>query len=178
MKNIPRLIPIWFWVVLTVLIAFTANTCYAQQARPTYNPFNNTGIPFYGGNQIRPQFGYQQPNIWQQQNSWQRPQYGYQRPNNWQRPQQNNWQRPQYGYQQNNWQRPQQNNWQQPQQNNWQQPQPQQPQTQPQQPQTQPQPPMFTRTFTLNNGYMFGQRTLYFDPKTGKAQPWVRKNLR
>ena len=148
MKNIPRLIPIWFWVVLTVLIAFTANTCYAQQARPTYNPFNNTGIPFYGGNQIRPQFGYQQPNIWQQQNSWQRPQYGYQ---------------------QNNWQRPQQNNWQQPQQNNWQ---------QPQQPQTQPQPPMFTRTFTLNNGYMFGQRTLYFDPKTGKAQPWVRKNLR
>ncbi len=152
MKNIPRLIPIWFWLVLTVLIAFTANTCYAQQARPTYNPFNNTGIPFYGGNQIRPQFGYQQPNIWQQQNNWQRPQYGYN------------------GYQQpNNWQRPQQNNWQQPQQNNWQ---------QPQQPQTQPQPPMFTRTFTLNNGYLFGQRTLYFDPKTGKAQPWVRKNLR
>ena len=144
MKNIPRLIPIWFWLVLTVLIAFTANTCYAQQARPTYNPFNNTGIPFYGGNQIRPQFGYQQPNIWQQQNNWQRPQYGYN------------------GYQQpNNWQRPQQNNWQQP-----------------QQPQTQPQPPMFTRTFTLNNGYLFGQRTLYFDPKTGKAQPWVRKNLR
>ena len=160
MKNIPRLIPIWFWFVLTVLIAFTANTCFAQQARPTYNPFNNTGIPFYGGNQIRPQFGYQQPNIWQQQNNWQRPQYGYngyQQPNNWQRPQQNNWQRPQ----QNNWQQPQQNNWQQP-----------------QQPQTQPQPPMFTRTFTLNNGYLFGQRTLYFDPKTGKAQPWVRKNLR
>jgi hypothetical protein len=37
---------------------------------------------------------------------------------------------------------------------------------------------MFTRRFHLNNGYLFGRPTLYLDPKTGKMQPWVRKNLR
>ena len=39
-------------------------------------------------------------------------------------------------------------------------------------------PQMFTRRFHLNNGYLFGRPTLYLDPKTGKMQPWTRKNLR
>jgi hypothetical protein len=37
---------------------------------------------------------------------------------------------------------------------------------------------LFTRRYHLNNGYLFGRPTLYFDAKSGKMQPWVRKNLR
>ena len=40
------------------------------------------------------------------------------------------------------------------------------------------QPQLFTRRYHLNNGYLFGRPTLYFDAKSGKMQPWVRKNLR
>ena len=77
----------------------------------------------------------------------------FHRPNNFQRPQQ------QYFPQHNN---------------NWQQ---QQPQVQPQQP-TPPPTPLFTRKFHLNNGYLFGRPTLWYDPKTNKMQPWIRKNLK
>ena len=40
------------------------------------------------------------------------------------------------------------------------------------------QPQLFTRRFHLNNGYLYGRPTLWFDAKSGKMQPWVRKNLR
>ena len=71
-----------------------------------------------------------------------------------------------------------QNNFQRPQQQYFPQQQPQvQPQVQPQQP-TPPPTPLFTRRFHLNNGYLFGRPTLWYDPKTNKMQPWVRKNLR
>ena len=39
-----------------------------------------------------------------------------------------------------------------------------------------PQP--FTRRFYLNNGYLYGRPTSWYDAKSGKMQPWVRKNLR
>jgi hypothetical protein len=37
---------------------------------------------------------------------------------------------------------------------------------------------LFTRRYHLNNGYLYGRPTLYFDSKSGKMQSWVRKNLR
>ena len=78
---------------------------------------------------------------------------------------QNNFQRPQQFFPQSQPQYfPQQNNW-------------QQPQVQPQQP-TPQSPPLFTRRFHLNNGYLFGRPSLQYDPKSGKLQPWTRKNLR
>ncbi len=107
------------------------------------------------------------------------PNQGFQFPNNTNHPL--NFHRPNnFGFQ-NNFQRPQQQFFPQnqsqyfPQQNNWQ--QPQQPQAKPQQPAPLPTP-LFTRRFHLNNGYLFGRPRLYLDPKTGKAQPWIRKNLR
>ena len=39
-------------------------------------------------------------------------------------------------------------------------------------------PQLFTRRYHLNNGYLYGRPTLYFDAKSGKMQPWIRKNLR
>ena len=39
-------------------------------------------------------------------------------------------------------------------------------------------PQLLTRRYHLNNGYLLGRPTLYFDAKSGKMQPWVRKNLR
>ena len=132
-----RVIPIWFWIVTAVVFGMIfANACIAQQARPTYNPFNNGGMMMQ-----QPQF-----NNWMQH---QRPQF-----NNWmqyQRPQFNN------GFQ-NNFQQQFNNGFQQSQQTN--------------------NIPLFTRRFHLNNGYLFGRPTLYYDPKSNKMQPWVRKNLR
>lgn len=140
--------------ILLFLLLTTFST-YSQVARPTYNPFNNGMMPFYGGNQfMMPNQGFNFPN------NTNHP-LNFHRPNN-------------FGFQ-NNFQRPQQFLPQSQPQQNW-----QQPQTQPQQPQPQQpaSPPLFTRRFHLNNGYLFGRPTLYLDPKTGKMQPWVRKNLR
>ena len=185
--NTPRLIPIWLWAIIAIIAIFiTANACMAQQARPTYNPFNNNAMPFYSLNQPRPQYNYNQGfNVFPQQGY-----YNQQRPNYFP---QNNYQRPNYqmpNYQTPNYQQPsyQQPNYQQPsyQQPNYQQPSYQQPNYTPQQngqQLTRPsQPtnsvPLFTRTYTLNNGYLFGRPTLYYDPKSNRMQPWVRRNLR
>ena len=171
----------------TIILLLTSLAAMGQIARPAYNPFNNGTMPFYGGFQFpnntnyllnfhRPNnFTFGRPNVnssYQQQFLPQnQPQYFPQ----------NNWQRPQQQY------RPQQNNWQQPQIQPYQPSVPQQPSItpQPQNPQPQnPQPPqtnnpsLFTRKFYLNNGYLYGRPDLYIDPKTGRVQPWVRKNLR
>jgi len=136
----------------TIILLLTSFAAMGQIARPTYNPFNNGTMPFYGG--------FQFPNNTNHPLNFHRPNnFGFQ--NNFYRPQQ------QY-FPQNNWQVPQV----QPQQPNIT-PQPQNPQP----PQTN-NPPLFTRKFYLNNGYLYGRPDLYIDPKTGKAQPWVRKNLR
>ena len=39
-------------------------------------------------------------------------------------------------------------------------------------------PQLFTRRYHLNNGYLYGRPTLWYDAKSGKMQPWVRRNLR
>ncbi len=133
----------WLWVVFAIVLGMLfANAAMAQQARPTYNPFNNGMMPQFNNG------GYQQPFNNGFQNGYQRPfnngfQNGYQQ--QYQRPQQQ-YQRPQQQYQQ------------------------------PQQQQQQQQ--LFTRTFYLNNGYLYGRPTLWYDTKTNKMQPWVRKNLR
>ena len=129
-------------ILLILMFGFSA---FGQMARPTYNPFNNGAIPFYGQNQMMPQNNYYnqyRPNNFGFQNNFQRPQQFF--------PQS----QPQYFPQQNNWQRPQQ-----------------------QQPTPQPVP-LFTRRFHLNNGYLLGRPSLQYDPKSGKLQPWIRKNLR
>ena len=135
-----------------LILLLTSVAAFGQIARPTYNPFNSGGM-------IMPQ--YQQPQF----------NNGFNFPNNTNHPL--NFHRPNaFGFQ-NNFQRPQQQFFPQSQpQQNW-----QHPQMQSQQPQAQPVP-LFTRRFHLNNGYLFGRPTLYLDPKTGKMQPWVRKNLR
>ncbi len=146
---------------ILLFLLLTTLSAYSQVARPTYNPFNNGMMPFYGGNQFTmPNQGFSFPNNTNHPLNFHRPNnFAFGRPNvnpSYQQqflPQN----QPQYFPQQNNWQQPQQ-----------QQPQPQQPAP----------PPMFTRKFHLNNGYLFGRPTLYLDPKTGKAQPWIRKNLR
>ena len=145
----------------TIILLLTSIAAMGQIARPTYNPFNKGTMPFYGGNRfVMPNQGFQFPNNTNHPLNFHRPNnFGFQ--NNFYRPQQ------QY-FPQNNWQRPQV----QPQQPNVA-PQPQNPQP----PQTN-NPPLFTRKFYLNNGYLYGRPDLYIDPKTGKAQPWVRKNLR
>ena len=39
--------------------------------------------------------------------------------------------------------------------------------------------PLYTQKFTLNNGYLLGQsKFYYYDPKSKKYVPWIRKNLR
>ena len=140
--------------ILLFLLLTTFST-YSQVARPTYNPFNNS--------MMMPQ--YQRPI----------PSYGYGMQNNYGTQQFNNpygmqqfFQQPQFPNNTNhplNFHRPNDFGYQ----NNFQ----QQPQ------QATPLPtPLFTRRFHLNNGYLFGRPTLYLDPKTGKMQPWVRKNLR
>ena len=141
----------------TIILLLTSFAAMGQIARPTYNPFNNGMMPFYGG--------FQFPNNTNHPLNFHRPNnFGFH--NNFYRPQQ------QY-FPQNNWQRPQV----QPQQPNVT-PQPQNPQPQnPQPPQTN-NPPLFTRKFYLNNGYLYGRPDLYIAPKTGRVQPWVRKNLR
>ena len=140
---------------ILLFLLLTSLSTYSQVARPTYNPFNNGMMPFYGGNQFTmPNQGFSFPN------NTNHP-LNFHRPNN-------------FGFQ-NNFQRPQQFFPQIQPQQNWQQPQVQPQQPQPQQPAP---PPMFTRKFHLNNGYLFGRPTLYLDPKTGKMQPWVRRNLR
>ena len=42
----------------------------------------------------------------------------------------------------------------------------------------QSNPQLFTRRYHLNNGYLYGRPTLWYDAKSGKMVPWVRKNLR
>tara|TARA_B100000700_G_scaffold295332_1_gene358149 strand:+ start:426 stop:860 length:435 start_codon:yes stop_codon:yes gene_type:complete len=141
---------------LFILIMF-AVSAQAQFARPTYNPFNNGMMPFYGGNQMMPQQGFQFPNNTNHPLNFHRPNYGFQQPNN-------------YGFQ-NGFQRPNnygfQNGFPQPNNNTLQQGNAQ-----------TNTAPLFTRRFHLNNGYLYGRPTLYYDSKTNKMQPWVRKNLR
>ena len=143
---------------LLILLLLTSFVGLGQIARPTINPFNNGSIPFYGGNQLMmPNQGFQFPNNTNHPLNFHRPSnFGFQ--NNFQRPQQqfSPQGQPQYSPQQNNWQ---------------------QPQVQPQQPAPLPTP-LFTRRFHLNNGYLYGRPTLWYDPKSNKMQPWVRKNLR
>ncbi len=161
----------------TIILLLTSLAAMGQIARPTYNPFNNGTMPFYGGfqfpNNTNHPLNFHRPNNFGFQNNFYRPQQQYFPQNNWQRPQQ------QY--------RPQQNNWQQPQIQPYQPSVPQQPSITPQPQNPQPQnpqppqtnnPPLFTRKFYLNNGYLYGRPDLYIDPKTGRVQPWVRKNLR
>ena len=136
-------------VIAIVVIFLGGSVCMGQQARPTYNPF---ATPQYG---IRP---FPNTYAYGMQNN-----YGMQRPNNnygmhqfFQQPQipnntnySMNFNRPNnFGFQ-----------------NNWQ-----------QQPQVQPQ--LFFRKFHLNNGYLLGRPRLWYDPKSNKMQPWIRKNLR
>ena len=145
---------------LLILLLLTSFVSLGQIARPTINPFNNGSIPFYGGNQLMmPNQGFQFPNNTNHPLNFHRPNnFAFGRPNvnpSYQQqflPQN----QPQYFPQQNNWQ---------------------QPQVQPQQPAPLPTP-LFTRRFHLNNGYLFGRPTLWYDSKSNKMQPWVRKNLR
>ena len=159
-------------ILLILMFGFSA---FGQMARPTYNPFNNGAIPFYGQNQMMPQNNYYnqyRPNNFAFPNNTNHP-LNFHRPNNFTfgRPNVN----PSYQQQflpQN-----------QPQIQPYQPPVPQQPNItpqpqNPQQPPAQPTTPLFTRRFHLNNGYLFGRPTLHYDPKSGKLQPWVRKNLR
>ena len=138
---------------ILLLLLLTTLSAYSQVARPTYNPFNNGMMPFYGGNQFAmPNQGFNFPNNTNHPLNFHRPNnFGFQ----------NNFQRHQQFFPQNQPQYfPQQNNWQQPQ-------------------QPTPQPtPLFTRRFHLNNGYLLGRPSLQYDPKSGKLQPWIRKNLR
>ena len=152
-----------------LFLLLTSITISAQIARPTHNPFNN--------GMMMPNQGYYNNNF-AFPNNTNHP-LNFHRPNNFSF--QNNWQRPQQQYfpQQNNWQRPQIQPYRPsvPQQPNIT-PQPQNPQPQnPQQPQTN-NVPLFTRKFHLNNGYLYGRPTLWYDTKTNKMQPWIRKNLR
>jgi len=150
-----------------IILLLTSFAAFGQLARPTYNPFNNGAMPFYGGNQfMMPNQGFQFPNNTNHPLNFHRPNnFTFGRPNV----------NPSYQQQflpQN-----------QPQIQPYQPPVPQQPNItpqpqNPQQPPAQPTTPLFTRRFHLNNGYLFGRPTLYLDPKTGKVQPWIRKNLR
>ena len=157
-----------------MVLLLSAGTVLGQMATPTVNPFMNNGG-------MTPQFnfngsGYQRPS---QQQFFPRqqffPQQQLQRPNNFMlgRPNVN------YGFQ-NNFQRPQQQFFPQGQQQIFPQGQQQffpQGQQQPQRTQTN-NVPLFTRRYYLNNGYLFGRPTLYYDPKSGQRVPWVRRNLR
>ena len=153
-------------LIILIILAVSAQ---AQLARPTYNPFNNGMMPFYGGNQMMPQQGFQFPNNTNHPLNFHRPNYGFQQPNN--NMFQNGFQRPNNNMLQNGFQRPNnnmfQNGFTQPNNNTL------------QQGNTQTNAvPLFTRRFHLNNGYLYGRPTLYYDSKTNKMQPWVRKNLR
>ena len=158
-----------------------AVSAQAQFARPTYNPFNNGMMPFYGGNQMMPQQGFQFPNNTNHPLNFHRPNYGFQQPNNYGF--QNGFQRPNnYGFQ-NGFPQPNnnmfQNGFSQPNNNMFQNGFPQPNNNTLQQGNTQTNTaPLFTRRFHLNNGYLYGRPTLYYDSKTNKMQPWVRKNLR
>ena len=141
-----RVIPIWLWVAIAILIGMIfANACMAQQARPAYNPFMNNG--FNNGFNNGQQFYGQRPNNGFDNNQ----QFYGQRPNN--------------GFNNNNFNN---NNFNNNGFNNNQQQGNNQMNT----------PQLFTRRFHLNNGYLYGRPILYFDAKSGKMQPWVRKNLR
>jgi len=168
-----RLIPMWAWVVLILIFLFVVGSkAMAQQARPTYNPFNNNGMgsmmSYYGPNQQRTQYGFNNNQQF----------YGYRPNNNFNNNQQFYGQRPNNGFNNNsnnnfnngfnnsfnnnnNFNNNNGFNNNQQQGNN----------------QTNT-PQLFTRRFHLNNGYLYGRPTLYFDPKSNKMQPWVRKNLR
>ena len=169
-----RVIPMWLWVAIAVLVGIIfANACMAQQARPTYNPFSNSGFnnnqQFYGQ---RPSYGFNN----NQQFYGQRPNnnfnnnqqfYGQRPNNNFNSNQQFYGQRPNNnfnsGFNNNNFNNNLNNGF-----NNNQ----QQGNNQTNNPQ------LFTSRYHLNNGYLYGRPTLYFDAKSGKMQPWVRKNLR
>ena len=151
-------------LIILIILAVSAQ---AQLARPTYNPFNNGMMPFYGGNQMMPQQGFQFPNNTNHPLNFHRPNnftlgrpnvnYGFQRPNN--NTFQNGFTQPNNNTFQNGFTQPNNNTL--------------------QQGNTQTNAaPLFTRRFHLNNGYLYGRPTLYYDSKTNKMQPWVRKNLR
>lgn len=159
---------------ILLILLLTSNAVLAQVARPTFNPFMNSG---FNNNQ---QFNGQRSNYGFQNNGFQnngfrqggfsgqfypssqgrgRPVYnnrGQQRNNGFQ----NN------GFQNNG----SQNNGSQ---NNGFNNSQQQGNSQANNPQ------LFTRRYYLNNGYLYGRPTsLWYDAKSGKMQPWVRKNLR
>ena len=151
-----------------IILLLTSFTALGQLGTPTYNPFNNGGFQ---------NNGFQRPNYGFQNNGFQRPNYGFQNngfQNGYQRPnngfnngfQNNGFQNNGYGFN-NGFQNNGFNNFQQ-QNNNFQQ----------QGNNLTNKPQLFTRRYHLNNGYLFGRPTLYFDAKSGKMQPWVRKNLR
>ena len=59
-------------------------SAFGQVARPTYNPFNNGAIPFYGQNQMMPQNNYYnqyRPNNFAFPNNTNHP-LNFHRPNN------------------------------------------------------------------------------------------------
>ena len=160
-----------------IILLLTAFTVSAQIARPTINPFN-TGMMQQQGNfnqQWQNNFAF--PNNTNHPLNFNRPtnngfqnngfNNGFQN-NGFQNHgfQNNGFQNNGYGFnngfQNNGFNNPQQQN------NNWQQ----------QQPQQTNNIPLFTRRFHLNNGYLYGRPTLWYDPKSNKMQPWVRKNLR
>ena len=166
-----RVVPVWLWVVIAIVLGFVcASACMGQQARPTYNPFNNNGFnnnqQFYGQ---RPNYGFNN----NQQFYGQRPNYGFnnnqqfygQRPNN-------NFNNGFNNNFNNNFNNGFNNNFNNNNFNNGFNNNQQQGNNQTNNPQ------LFTRRYHLNNGYLYGRPTLYFDAKSGKMQPWVRKNLR
>ncbi len=137
-------------LLILLLTTFTAS---AQIARPTINPFSGGGMmmPF--------QNGFQFPNSTNHPLNFNRPSNnGFQ--NNFQRPSNygNGYQQPFNNGFQNNFQQQFNNSFQQ----------------QPQMNSLQLSP----RRLQINNGYLYGRPTLWYDPKSNKMQPWVRKNLR
>ena len=145
------------------ILLLSSATVLGQIATPTFNPFNNGRMPFYGFNQMMPQQGHY---------NQQRPNNNFMTPNNYGF--QNNYPQQQFLPQQQQQFLPQQQQQQQQQQQFL----PQQQQQNNFQQQQQNNVPLFTRRFYLNNGYLYGRSTLYYDPKTGKFQTWVRRNLR
>ena len=146
-----------------LILLLTSVAAFGQIARPTYNPFNN-GMMMNNGFQNN---AFRFPNNTNHPMNFNRPTNNGFQNNGFQNNgfQNNGFQN--NGFQSNGFQNNGLNNLQQ-QNNNFQ----QQGNNQTNSPQ------MFTRRFHLNNGYLFGRPTLYLDPKTGKMQPWVRKNLR
>ena len=139
-----------------IILLLTAFTVSAQISRPTINPFNTGMMPQQGNFNQQWQNNFAFPNNTNHPLNFNRPTNNGFQNNGFQ----NNGYGFNNGFQNNGFNNSQQqnNNWQQPQQTN--------------------NIPLFTRRFHLNNGYLYGRPTLWYDPKSNKMQPWVRKNLR